>query len=248
MKERNFLMKRELDFSEPWSVFKIMSDFVDGFDMLKEIGPAVTIFGSARTKEDDKYYKLAQEIGFLMAEEGYNVITGGSDGIMEAGNRGAFESNNGYSIGLNVELPFEQSSNKYMNFGHKFDYFFSRKVMLVKYSYAYIILPGGFGTMDELFEALTLVQTKKIFPIGIFLVGKEFWSPMMEFIKKSMLSEGTISQEDFELMQITDSPQEIVDLTKIQLENKMKIMQDDDLTDIKSYKKLEAFLNKQKNL
>ena len=126
--------------------------------------------------------------------------------------------------------------------------FFSRKVMLVKYSYAYIILPGGFGTMDELFEALTLVQTKKIFPIGIFLVGKEFWSPMMEFIKKSMLSEGTISQEDFELMQITDSPQEIVDLTKIQLENKMKIMQDDDLTDIKSYKKLEAFLNKQKNL
>ena len=124
MKERNFLMKRELDFSEPWSVFKIMSDFVDGFDMLKEIGPAVTIFGSARTKEDDKYYKLAQEIGFLMAEEGYNVITGGSDGIMEAGNRGAFESNNGYSIGLNVELPFEQSSNKYMNFGHKFDYFF----------------------------------------------------------------------------------------------------------------------------
>jgi uncharacterized protein (TIGR00730 family) len=248
MIQRDFLMKRELDFSEPWSVFKIMSDFVDGFDMLKEIGPAVTIFGSARTANDDKYYKLAEEIGFLMAEEGYNVITGGSDGIMEAGNKGAHRSDNGYSIGLNVELPFEQSSNQFLDFGHKFDYFFSRKVMLIKYSYAYIILPGGFGTMDELFEALTLVQTKKIFPIGIFLVGKAFWSPMIEFIKKSMLSEGTISQEDFNLLQITDSPSEIVALTRKQLERKMQQMEEDELVDIKSYKKLEAFLEKQNGL
>ena len=170
MSKRAVNKRRQLDFSEPWSIFRIMADFVDGFDALKDTGPSVTMFGSARTKPDNRYYKMADELGFLMAERGFNVITGGSNGIMEAANKGAYRSGKAKSIGLNIDLPFEQKSNDYLDVDMEFDYFFSRKVMLVKYSQAYIIFPGGFGTMDELFEALTLVQTKKIFPIGIFLV------------------------------------------------------------------------------
>lgn len=242
MGERAINIRRQLDFSEPWSIFKVMADFVNGFDTLKDIGPSVTIFGSARTKSDNKYYKMAEELGFMLAEKGYNVITGGSNGIMEAGNKGAYKSGRAKSIGLNIELPFEQRSNDYLNIDMKFDYFFSRKVMLVKYSYAYIIFPGGFGTMDELFEALTLVQTKKIFPIGIFLVGVDYWAPMLEFIEKSMLKEGTISKEDFNLMKMTDDLNMIVKFTEDQLKHKLKEMQEQKLTDLNVYSKLKEFL------
>ncbi|MDQ1339939.1 MAG: Cytokinin riboside 5-monophosphate phosphoribohydrolase [Campylobacterota bacterium] len=242
MGERAVSIRRQLDFSEPWSIFKVMADFVNGFDTLKDIGPSVTIFGSARTKNDNKYYKMAEELGFMLAEKGYNVITGGSNGIMEAGNKGAYKSGRAKSIGLNIELPFEQRSNDYLDIDMKFDYFFSRKVMLVKYSYAYIIFPGGFGTMDELFEALTLVQTKKIFPIGIFLVGVDYWAPMLEFIEKSMLKEGTISKEDFNLMKMTDDLNMIVKFTEDQLKHKLKEMQEQKLTDLNVYSKLKEFL------
>lgn len=242
MSTRSVKIRRQLDFSEPWSIFKVMADFVNGFDSLKGIGPSVTIFGSARTKHDNKYYKMAEELGFMLAEKGYNVLTGGSNGIMEAANKGAFRSGKAKSIGLNIELPFEQKSNDYLDIDMKFDYFFSRKVMLVKYSHAYIIFPGGFGTMDELFEALTLVQTKKIFPIGIFLVGTKYWSPMLEFIKESMLSEGTISQQDFNILKMTDDLGMIVKFTEDQLKHKLKEMEDEELTDLDVYQRLKEFL------
>ncbi len=242
MSKRLVNMRRQLDFSEPWSIFKVMADFVNGFDTLKELGPSVTMFGSARTKPDNKYYKMAEELGFMMAERGYNVVTGGSNGIMEAANKGAFRSGKAKSVGLNINLPFEQKSNDYLDIDMEFDYFFSRKVMLVKYSQAYIIFPGGFGTMDELFEALTLVQTKKIFPIGIFLVGVDYWAPMLEFIKHSMLSEGTISQEDFDLIKMTDDLEMIARYTEDQIKSKLTDMEEEDLTDLDAYQRLKEFL------
>jgi uncharacterized protein (TIGR00730 family) len=239
-------LRRELDFTEPWSIFKVVADFVNGFDGLKDVGPAVTIFGSARLKEDSKYYKDAVKLSKMLSDRGYSVITGGSNGIMEAANKGAYQNKKRASfvksIGLNIDLPFEQKSNDYLDIDMKFDYFFARKVMLVKYSYAYIIFPGGFGTMDELFEALTLVQTKKIFPIGIYLVGVDYWKPMIKFIKKSMLKEGTISKEDLELIHLTDNLEEIIRLADQQLLNKLKILQNAQLTDLKSYKDLEEFV------
>lgn len=242
MSKRVVNIRRQLDFSEPWSIFKVMADFVDGFDALKDIGPSVTVFGSARTKADNKHYKMAEELGFMMAEKGYNVITGGSNGIMEAANKGAFRSGKAKSIGLNINLPFEQKSNDYLDMNMEFDYFFSRKVMLVKYSQAYIIFPGGFGTMDELFEALTLVQTKKIFPIGIFLVGVDYWAPMLEFIKKSMLSEGAISKDDFNLIRMTDDMNMIVKFTEEQIKAKLSDMEEEELTDLATYQRLKEFL------
>ena len=233
--------KRDLDFSEPWSIFKVMSDFVKGFDEMKDIGPCVTFFGSARFNKKNHYYQMAQELGFKMSENGLNVVTGGSKGIMEAGNKGAFKNKKAQSIGLNIDLPFEQKSNKYLDIDLKFDYFFSRKVMLVKYSVAYIIFPGGYGTMDELFEALTLVQTKKIYPIGIFLVGVDYWKPMLKFIEESMLKEGTISKADFKLLHLTDDLDEIVDLTFERIDSKIKLMEEKELTYLKSYKSLKKF-------
>lgn len=179
---------KDVKADNPWSVFKIMSNFVEGFDTLKDIGPCVTFFGSARLKPGSRYYEEARKLAFMFAESGFNVVTGGSNGIMEAANRGAYESGKTESVGLNIHLPHEQKTNPYTTMSVEFDYFFVRKVMLVKYSYAYIVFPGGFGTFDELFEALTLVQTGKIFPISIILVGVEFWSPLMEFIKKARLS------------------------------------------------------------
>jgi len=235
--------KRELNFNEPWSIFKVMSDFVKGFDEMQDIGPCVTFFGSARFDENNRYYKMAQELGYKMSNNGLNVVTGGSNGIMEAGNKGAFENGKSQSIGLNIDLPFEQQSNRYLDVDLKFDYFFSRKVMLIKYSYAYIIFPGGFGTMDELFEALTLVQTKKIYPIGIFLVGTDYWKPMVEFIRNSMLKEGTISQKDFDLFYLTDDLDEIVTLTFERLENKLEIMEKEKLEYLESYKVLKKFID-----
>ncbi|MDR0746778.1 MAG: TIGR00730 family Rossman fold protein [Helicobacteraceae bacterium] len=241
MSEGRIEIGAQLDFSEPWSIFRVMADFVNGYDSLKELGPSVTVFGSARTKSDHKYYKAAQKLGYMLAENGFNVITGGSAGIMEAANRGAYSSAKGKSIGLNIELPHEQASNAYLDLGLKFDYFFARKVMLVKYSYAYIIFPGGFGTMDELFEALTLVQTKKIYPIGIFLIGVDYYSPLLDFIRSSMIEEGAIAKEDADLIKLTDDLDEVVSFTKKHIFARIKEMEEIGLTKLSDYSRLKKF-------
>jgi hypothetical protein len=229
---------KDVKADNPWSVFKIMSNFVEGFDALKDIGPCVTFFGSARLKPGSRYYEEARRLAFMFAQSGFNIVTGGSNGIMEAANKGAFESKKTESIGLNIHLPHEQKTNPYTTMSVEFDYFFVRKVMLVKYSYAYIVFPGGFGTFDELFEALTLVQTGKIFPISIILVGVDFWTPMIEFLKKSPLELGTISQADLELIKLTDDPKEAIAITKQNIINKLKELEKDGLKDSDIYKVL----------
>ena len=196
---------------DSWSLFKIMADFVKGYDELDDVGAAVTVFGSARLKEDDPAYKKAVTLSKKLADNGYSVITGGSFGIMEAANRGAQSSDKAESIGLNIDLPFEQNGNSYLDRELKFDYFFVRKVMLVRYSLAYIIMPGGFGTLDELFEVLTLIQTKKSSPGAVVLVGKEYWSKLFEFME-TMKEYGTISEEDMKLISIVDDCSEIVNI------------------------------------
>ncbi len=194
-----------------WSVFKVMSDFVKGFEELKELGPSITVFGSARSKEDNPYYKQTKKLCHVLCKNGYNIITGGGGGIMEAANRGAYECGDCESIGLNISLPQEQTPNKFTTTEIGFDYFFARKVMLVKYSFTYIIFPGGFGTMDELFEALTLMQTKKISQVKIILIGTKYWKPLYEFIKTSMLKEGLISESDLDLIFLSDDLEKIAD-------------------------------------
>lgn len=201
----------EQDFTQtdPWRIFKIMGEFVDGFDDLARIPPGVSIFGSARLPPDDLYYQAAVETGRLLVKANYAVITGGGPGIMEAGNKGAFEAG-GISIGCNIELPFEQMPNPYQTISITFNYFFVRKVMFVKYSVAFIIFPGGFGTMDELFEALTLIQTRKIRNFPVVLFGKKYWDGMVQWIKDMMVGHGTISPSDLDLLFVTDSPEEAV--------------------------------------
>jgi uncharacterized protein (TIGR00730 family) len=194
---------------DPWRVLRIQAEFVEGFGLLAELGPAVSVFGSARTKPDSPEYELAVEIGAKLADAGYAVVTGGGPGIMEAGNKGADE-NGGVSVGLGIELPFEQSMNDYIDIGLEFRYFFVRKTMFVKYSQAFVVLPGGFGTLDELFEAITLVQTKKITRFPIVLVGTEYWGGLLDWIKSTMLPSGKISPSDPELLQLTDDPDEVV--------------------------------------
>lgn len=204
----------EIKTNDSWAIFKIMAEFVEGYDKLAKIGPCVSVFGSARTPEDNKYYKMAEEVSYLLTQNNYGVITGGGPGIMEAGNRGA-RRGAGISVGLNIELPFEQSSNPYIDEDKliDFEYFFVRKVMFVKYAQGFIALPGGFGTLDELFEALTLIQTKKIGKFPIILMGKEYWAGMMDWIIKTMLGEEkNISPEDMDLIQMVDTPQEAVDI------------------------------------
>ena len=204
----------EIKTNDSWAIFKIMAEFVEGYDKLAKIGPCVSVFGSARTPEDNKYYKMAEEVSYLLTQNNYGVITGGGPGIMEAGNRGA-RRGAGISVGLNIELPFEQSSNPYIDEDKliDFEYFFVRKVMFVKYAQGFIALPGGFGTLDELFEALTLIQTKKIGKFPIILMGKEYWSGMIDWIVNTMLGEEkNISPEDMDLIQMVDTPQEAVDI------------------------------------
>ena len=203
----------EIKTNDSWGIFKIMSEFVDGYERLSNIGPSVSIFGSARTNPEDKNYKLAEEIGYKLSQNGYGVITGGGPGIMEAGNKGAHRGK-GTSVGLNIELPFEQNDNPYISKGMNldFDYFFVRKVMFVKYSQGFIVMPGGFGTLDELFEALTLIQTSKIGTFPIILVGSYFWSGLIDWIKSTLLTEfETISPEDLDLFIIVDSADEAID-------------------------------------
>lgn len=195
---------------DSWMVFKIMSEFVNGFEKMSEIGPCITIFGSARLKEDHKYYKMASEIAQKITALGFGIITGGGPGVMEAGNRGAF--GHGKSIGLNIELPHEQHFNPYIDEDYNLDYnyFFVRKVMFVKYSQGFIVMPGGFGTLDELTEALTLIQTNKIGKFPIILVGTEFWSGLIDWLKKQLLANGLIAEEDLSLFRLVDNADDAV--------------------------------------
>jgi len=196
---------------DSWMVFKIMSEFVDGYEKLAKIGPCVSIFGSARLREDSPYYAVATEIAEKITELGFGIITGGGPGIMEAGNRGAHKAG-GKSIGLNIELPFEQHFNPYIdkNYSIDFNYFFVRKVMFVKYSQGFVVMPGGFGTLDELMEALTLIQTHKIAQFPIVLVGSEFWGGILDWFKNTLLKQGMIAEQDLNLFRVVDSADEAV--------------------------------------
>jgi len=194
---------------DAWRVFRIMSEFVEGFEEMQRFYPGVSVFGSARTKPSNPYYKLGVEVGKKLVGAGFSVITGGGPGIMEAANRGATQAG-GNSIGLNIQLPFEQKENPYVGHGIEFHYFFCRKVMFVKYSVAFIILPGGFGTMDELFESLTLIQTHRILPFPVVLMGKDYWRGLVRWLKNTMLENGCISPPDPDLIHHTDDPDEAV--------------------------------------
>lgn len=202
----------EIKSNDSWAIFKIMSEFVNGYEKMGRIGPCVSIFGSARTKTDDPHYKLAEEVAFKISKAGYGVITGGGPGIMEAGNKGA-HLGGGISVGLNIDLPFEQHFNPYIDHDKnlQFDYFFVRKVMFVKYSQGFVVMPGGFGTLDELFEAITLIQTKKIGKFPIILVGTKFWGGLMEWIQNVLLEKyNNISPNDLNLIKVVDTAEEVV--------------------------------------
>lgn len=199
----------EFSAQESWRLFRILAEFVEGFDMLANIGPAVTFFGSARATEKEREYAAARSLAAKLAKDGCAVITGGGPGVMEAANRGAQEGG-GLSVGLNIELPFEQRPNVYVDKLIGFRYFFVRKVMFVKYSVAFVILPGGFGTMDELFEALTLIQTHKIKPFPVYLFGKSYWGGLIDWVKSVMAKEGKISPEELDILHVVDDQEEIV--------------------------------------
>lgn len=204
----------EIKSNDSWAIFKIMSEFVNGYEKMGRIGPCVSIFGSARTKADDRYYLLTEEIANKISKAGYGVISGGGPGIMEAANKGA-HLGGGVSVGLNIELPFEQHFNPYIDHDKnlQFDYFFVRKVMFVKYSQGFVVMPGGFGTLDELFEAITLIQTKKIAKFPIILVGSEFWTGLMDWVKSVLLEKyNNVSPNDLNLIKIVDTADEVVDI------------------------------------
>lgn len=197
--------------SETWRIFRIMSEFIEGFDEMSSVGPSVSIFGSARFKEEDFYYKKTLEVAEALSQNGYAIITGGGPGVMEAANWGAANFNV-KSVGLNIELPMEQKPNIYQNRSLKFRYFFVRKVMFVKYSMGYVCMPGGFGTLDEFFEALTLMQTNKIHPLPLILFGTDYWQGLLSWMKDVMLKHGTVSDEDFSFIKLTDDPREVVNI------------------------------------
>ena len=197
--------------TDPWRALRILGEFVDGFDALARVGPCVTVFGSARLPSDNPAYLAAEQVGRGLAARGYAVITGGGPGIMEAANKGAYEAG-GMSIGCNIELPHEQRGNDFLNLSIDFRYFFVRKTMFVKYSEGFVVFPGGFGTMDELFEALTLIQTGKAKGFPVVLYGSQFWSGLMDFIRGTLLTQGLISEGDLDLVTISDSPQEVCEI------------------------------------
>lgn len=202
----------EVKTNDSWGIFKIMSEFVNGYENLSKIGPCVSVFGSARTKPEDKYYILAENIAYQLTQHGYGVITGGGPGIMEAGNKGA-RRGGGVSVGLNIELPFEQNDNQYIDNDKnlEFHYFFVRKVMFVKYAQGFVAMPGGFGTLDELFEAITLIQTKKIGKFPIVLVGSEFWNGVIDWVKNTLLEKyQNVSEKDLDLFSIVDSADDVI--------------------------------------
>lgn len=202
---------QEIKTHDTWQIFKIMAEFVEGFDKLSKIGPCVSIFGSARIKPDHPFFLLAEEIAFKLTKEGYGIITGGGPGIMEAANKGA-KTAGGKSVGLNIELPFEQTHNPYIDHDKliSFDYFFVRKLMFIKYAQGFVVMPGGFGTMDELFEALTLIQTKKIGKFPIVLVGKKYWAGLLTWIQNVLIEEKMIDEKDMNLFYIADTADDAV--------------------------------------
>jgi hypothetical protein len=208
MDEKQYVVDA-LSIDESWRVFRIMAEFVDAIETLSRVKHAVSIFGSARTKPDDPYYRKAELLARRLVEKGFGVITGGGPGIMEAANKGAAEAG-GQSVGMNIRLPFEQKPNPYANVSIDYKYFFIRKVMFVKYAVAYVILPGGFGTMDELFEALTLIQTRRIKSFPVILMGSEYWKGLFDWLRETMLRENRISPEDLECFQILDEPDEVM--------------------------------------
>ncbi|HEU4767793.1 MAG TPA: TIGR00730 family Rossman fold protein [Pyrinomonadaceae bacterium] len=216
----------EFTHTDPWRVFRIMGEFVEGFDELASLNRGISIFGSARSKPDDPDYKAAQETAALLAAEGFAVITGGGPGIMEAANKGAFEAG-GLSIGCNIELPFEQRPNPYQTRSLTFKYFFVRKMMFVKYSLGFIIFPGGFGTFDELFEALTLIQTRKIRNFPIILFGSTYWTGMLNWLRDVVMAEGKISEDDFRMLHITDSPAKVVEIVRNSQSSLTELLSDD---------------------
>ncbi|MFT6935971.1 MAG: hypothetical protein ACJA1N_000265 [Saprospiraceae bacterium] len=210
-----------------WTMFKVVAEFVEGFERMNKIGPCISIFGSARTKPEEKYYKTAVQLAYRLSKEGFGIITGGGPGIMEAGNRGA-SMNDGLSVGLNIELPHEQGNNPYISPDKvlNFNYFFVRKVMFVKYAQAFVAFPGGFGTMDELFEVLTLIQTGKIEPVPVILFGSDFWDGMRGWIENTLSDEfKTISPKDMNLIPVTDSIDEVIDIINDYYSNKQHLLQ-----------------------
>lgn len=206
--EKQYLID-DLSKGESWRIFRIMAEFVESIEILSNVHNAVTIFGSARLKPDDPYYQMAERLGMLLAQEGFAVITGGGPGIMEAGNKGAAEAG-GMSVGMNIKLPFEQKPNPYANLQLDYKYFFIRKVMFIKYAVAYVIMPGGYGTMDEFFEALTLIQTKRVRSFPVILMGKEYWKGLLDWLKDSMVQRNMILPFDLEMIQLIDEPEEVV--------------------------------------
>ena len=206
--EKQFLID-DLKLGESWRLFKIMGEFVEGVEGLHDLGPAVSIFGSARTVPDDPQYKKAETLSALFVKNGFGVITGGGGGIMEAANKGAAEAG-GTSVGLNIRLPFEQKPNPFATLQMEFNYFFIRKVMFIKYAAAYVVMPGGFGTLDELFEVMTLVQTQRIRPFPIILVGTQYWRGLLDWIHKQLLAQRLISPKDLDIIQVMDDPEDIV--------------------------------------
>lgn len=226
-------MIEDLKGDESWRLFRIISEFTEGFEELSDIGFAVTLFGSARTKPNDPYYQAAEEIAGLLAEEGFAIISGGGPGIMEAANKGGAE-HGATSVGLNIELPFEQVANDYQNLSLEFRYFFARKVMFVKYSMGYVCMPGGFGTLDEFFESLTLMQTNKIYRMPLVLFGIEFWEGLLGWMRSKLIERGTIAMEDFDLITLTDDPREVVAIMKQHRDWKQEKIREAHLADLQN--------------
>ncbi len=212
-KKINEAVKEDFTKDDTWRIFRIMSEFVDGFEILSQAGKAVSIFGSSRTKRTHKYYKLAEETAYLLAKAGYAIITGSGPAIMEAANKGAARAG-GKSIGLNIQIPLEQEPNKYVDTFLDFRYFFVRKVMFVKYAKAFVIMPGGYGTLDEFSEAINLIQTQRIKKFPVIIVGKDYWKGLLDWFRNPVLKEGNISPEDLDLFKVTDSPKEVVQIIK----------------------------------
>ncbi len=236
---------KDIKSADVWSVFKVVADFVQGFEELEELGPSVTIFGGAKVEKNSKYYQDAMHLSDILASKGFSIITGGGPGIMEAANRGAYRHKEQVdSVGLNIDLPHEQVPNAYTTKECTFDYFFSRKVMLVKYSLSYVIFPGGFGTLDELFEALTLIQTKKVTGVRLFLVGEAYFAPLLEFIRNSVLHEKMIDEEDMELITLSDDFDFIVSEIETSLHEQMEALKADGLEHTQYYKTLACFCKK----
>ena len=231
---------KDIKSADMWSVFRIIADFVKGFDELGNLGPTVTVFGSARTDENNFYYRESEKLGSMLADKGYNVMTGGGPGIMEGANKGAYKNGNVESIGLNIDLEHEQVTNQFTTKDLSFDYFFSRKVMLVKYSVAYVIFPGGFGTLDELFEALTLVQTRKVTGVKIFVIGTDFYQPLLDFLEDKLFSNNMIEKDDLEMIKLTDDIEGVISDIDVCLSTQLEVLEEVGLEKTEYYKSLSS--------